>query len=345
MNNAIKHINDQKLLNILEYGTNIKLAAFDSSFFNSIKQYFENQIDPNNKIGSLINLLAPGSLTMTIARLGFPKLGFFLGTIVSALGIDLHAIYSKIFETIIGLIKNQTATEDNVQSIITSTISSEDSSISDEELNSLEQLSTLSHNDVYYFHKLANLTNASLISKFAAKSNIKLKALQLIGKILFYFFTAALAAVGVNVAGNLVKKVFDKPNAFDQNITPTNITDQKPKHDITTIQSKQNTFPKNPNYSEAKFNGSGTNWIENYPNTTQGITNLLIDFAKEVYEGLDNLDSQIKNNPSFNLILNYFEDYNIDSVGDNSVFIPKKYKSKKEIVDQFIDDVAHTIKK
>jgi len=346
----IKYINDQILIHILEYGSNAKFASFDTSFFNSVKGYFQNQINPENKIGSLLDLLAPGSLVMTVSRLGFPKLGIFLGIIVSAMGIDLTAIYSSIFNKFKNLIQNNNVTEDNVQTIITSTIDSQDTEISENELKNLQSLplSVISYDDAKLFHKISSLSDVILIKKFA-KSNIKKKTLGILGTILYYFFTAALAAVGVNVAGQAVRKMVGKPNAFDGTLKdPTKMvenTGSQPKQDITQIKSKQSLFTINPNYTDTKYNTSANAWIENYPNTTSGISNMLIDFAKDVYKGLDNLDSKIKSNPSFNTVLNYIEDYNIDSTGDNSVFIPKKYKSKKEVVDQFIDDIAFTVNK
>lgn len=65
---------------------------------------------------------------------------------------------------------------------------------------------------------------------------------------------------------------------------------------------------------------------------------MLINFAKEVY--LNVSESDIRNSSAFNTLKNKITFYNQASEGDNLVFIPKYFRSKKDVVDSFIDDVA-----
>lgn len=65
---------------------------------------------------------------------------------------------------------------------------------------------------------------------------------------------------------------------------------------------------------------------------------MLIQFANEVYDLKDK--PQITNTTAFNVIKARIVAFNRNSEGDNLVFIPQYLKSKKDVVDTFIDEVA-----
>ena len=75
-------------------------------------------------------------------------------------------------------------------------------------------------------------------------------------------------------------------------------------------------------------------------NSKQSIENIIIQFAKDVYSGLDGKENLIRNNPKFQYIVEEVADLNY-AKGYSSIFMPIKiWKTKKEMVDSFIDDVA-----
>jgi cytolysin (calcineurin-like family phosphatase) len=62
-------------------------------------------------------------------------------------------------------------------------------------------------------------------------------------------------------------------------------------------------------------------------------------FANEVYLGLENKDSQMKSSIGFNGVVDSIEDLNRKSTGNRIVSIPEMFKTKKDIVDSFIEDL------
>jgi len=348
MNNLelqIKLYDEQMLINSFVNNGIIKNA----DFFDSIKTYFSNQIDPNDKWRSISGLITPGSIMMLLSRTNHPILGTLAGVAISAFDINLVDIYRKIYDKVKDLIRNKNLNQSSIDDVVESVIKSENTEVSPEQE---KKLLSLSLHDINEFKKIAanysmiisDPVNAAFVKyKYAGRaSNTKFKLLMFIGSVFKNILLAAFAALGINLAVNSVKKVMNKPNAFDG---PTYNDQIKETQNIgkTTHISSQKVFPVKSSYSESMYNGKGVNWIENYSNSSSGINKLLLDFAKTVYDGLDNMDSKIMSTRTFQAVQDRFEDYNINAVGDNVVFIPKEYKSKKQVVDEFIDDVAKNI--
>jgi hypothetical protein len=80
--------------------------------------------------------------------------------------------------------------------------------------------------------------------------------------------------------------------------------------------------------------------IENIPNNTSSISNMLVNFAKEVYDSLNGKESLITSSSGFNVVKDRIVWYNRTSAGAPFIAIPKYFISKKHIVDYFIDEVA-----
>ena len=64
------------------------------------------------------------------------------------------------------------------------------------------------------------------------------------------------------------------------------------------------------------------------------------EIIKEVYQGLDGLESAIRSSPGFQVVAERITNFNQASEGNNVVILPSYFTSKKQIVDLFIDDVA-----
>ena len=80
--------------------------------------------------------------------------------------------------------------------------------------------------------------------------------------------------------------------------------------------------------------------MERIQNNQASIDQLLVNFTKDVYDGLTNKDNLIKSSPAFRVVSDRIGWYNHSSPESPIVFIPKYFTSKKSIVDYFIDDVA-----
>ena len=75
-------------------------------------------------------------------------------------------------------------------------------------------------------------------------------------------------------------------------------------------------------------------------NNDANIENIVIQFAKDVYSGLDGKENAIRSTPGFQMIVHKISWYNSDNKGSALTFIPPNWSSKKQLVDYFIDDVA-----
>jgi len=179
--------------------------------------------------------------------------------------------------------------------------------------------------------RLTNSTDYSLISVGASKSAVG----QIIGKIISMIFKIALASAGLMVAGDVVNKIVGRPNSIDHTYqrdysTPSGNSAETTN---TNVSSTQNKYPLK---SDAPLNGS-------FPitNTSDNIGNMIIQFAKDVYSGLDGKDNLIKSTARYNAIKEKIQFANAYNPGSSSILIPPIFTSKKQVVDYFIDDVAN----
>jgi hypothetical protein len=78
----------------------------------------------------------------------------------------------------------------------------------------------------------------------------------------------------------------------------------------------------------------------NETNNPQNIESILLQFAKDTYDGLDGKESIITATPGFQAIKNRIIWFNSDHPNSTIITIPPEYTSKKQIVDYFIDEVA-----
>jgi hypothetical protein len=308
---------------------------FASSLINAAKSYFESKIDQNDKTGSVLNLLAPGVISVTLSALGLGKIGTLLGLAASVFHIDVKSIFSSIYEKIKEAVSNGPTTSENVHNIVVSTIQQNTSPATEQEANDFfnKQSFDKTLREIHLLKLAANTKNAGLFDVFSSK---KSKVTNYLGLVLSWVFRIALASAGLIVAGDAINKVLNRPNSFDntiQNGKP--VETEKPK----VVSTSQNKFKVKSSYTDKSLN-SNSNWIEKIPNNTSSIENLVLSFANEVYENLEDKTSLIKSLPAFQAVVDKIEWLNHSSPGAPLVFIPKLFDSKKKLVDWFIDDLA-----
>src|SRR5690606_40407286 len=122
----------------------------NADIFDSIKTYFSNQIDPNDKWRSISGLITPGSIMMLLSRTNHPILGTLAGVAISAFDINLVDIYRKIYDKVKDLIRNKNLNQSSIDDVVESVIKSENTEVSPEQE---KKLLSLSLHDINEFKK------------------------------------------------------------------------------------------------------------------------------------------------------------------------------------------------
>lgn len=315
---GIQFYHDDLVVNSFLY----KTAQDSSSLISAISTYFLNNI----KTESIVNLLAPGVVFNILSKgLGLTWVGFVLSVAIRVFHIDVYAILQSIYNQIKPSIENNSKlSSDQVHNIVKSSVE-----------NSYQPTST---------SKAAEVRQAILF-KIALEDYQINKNAQVFGKapislltsILSWFFNIALASAGFMFAGDAINKVLNKPNAFDSSYKEGKTPPIKEQTAI--INSTQTKYPVKSSYIDTKYN-QGTPWSVNANNSPEGIEDMLVQFAHDVYDIKD--DPNITTGTAFNVLKARIVAFNKSSEGDNLVFIPQYLNSKKEIVDTFIDEVANS---
>jgi len=307
----------------------IKNGGSLSSIKDSIVSYFDSHNNPEDPVGTVLNFLAPGAISMLIGG----WLGPTFGLAMRVLNIDVASILRSIYNSLKDLLSNGKKVSsnqiDNIvnSSILASTNQTLQTNSFDQQLKDARFLKLA----VIDFHR-NKISERNLKVIFADRRG---KTISVIGKLLGWIIKVAISSAGLMLAGDVVNKAVGKPNAFDHTIQHGQPIEKAPPAPIST----QSKFPVSQSYSDVQHT-SGS-WIENYPNTQSGIENMLIDFTKEVYPDTAKLDSIIRSSPQFKATVDEILFFNHAAAGDPIVFLPKFFTSKKFIVDHFIDSIAN----
>lgn len=319
-----------------------------SQLIDKVKGYVGNNINPNDKTGSLLNMFAPGVVSMTFSAMGLGWLGLLLGLAMRIFHIDVKSILGTIWEKLksaLGTGKQMSSTE--VDGIVESAVASNAAPATQQEADQTQhmlqtnQSVTVRDAQMLRFAMVQfDLLNSGIIKEAGFLdlfSSRKGKTASLLAKVLGWIFKVALASAGLMVAGDVINKFLDRPNALDGTVQNGKPVAQAPAGPIHV--STQTKFKPQPSYHDETKNVNDS-WVESVSNDVPSIENMLINFAKQVYQGLDNLDSVIRATPGFQVLRDRIAFYNRASSGGPMIFLPKYLTSKKQIVDAFIDDVA-----
>src|SRR5579885_2506981 len=72
-----------------------------------VKEYVGNQIDPNDKAGSLINILGPGVIFTAFRAFGFGWLGLLISLAMRIFHVDVAGMISSIWDKLKGMISGE----------------------------------------------------------------------------------------------------------------------------------------------------------------------------------------------------------------------------------------------
>jgi hypothetical protein len=311
-------------------------SSIKSDLVHKITNHFSENLNPNDKAGSLLNLLAPTAVTLALKALGFGKIGWLIGIAMSVFNIDISKILSSVFTSIKPSIESGTKlSSEQIDNIVSQNVYANYKPLSAEEEQQAERELQKSSSIKLRDAKLLKIAidknifkEASIVSMFAPKLLSALKT------IISTFFKIGLASAGLIVAGDVVNRFLARPQINQP--TTTSDSYQSSQNIHTSVQTK---FKLNPSYNVSEM-FSPRDRIQKYINNKNGISQMIVDFALDVYQNLEGLENEIRSTKGFNDIVFNIELFNNRASGDPIVIIPNIYSSKKQIVDQFIDELA-----
>lgn len=311
-----------------------------TSLIQRVAEYFGSKIDSDNKAASVLNMLAPGAITVTLSAMGLGWVGLLFGMAASVFHIDVAGMLSSIYNAVKSALSggnpiSSSVVDAGVQAAIAEHAPPDVPEITKTESfkNKLKIARKLKIAMIAY----ANDNSEFQFSKYAGRAITKGGTGSILGMILGWVFKVALASAGLLVAGDIVNKFLGRSNSLDGTIQKGKPVDEAPSQPIST--STQTKYKVNPQYSNIKYNSSNP-WTVNIPANESSIEAMLTNFAKEVYLGLDGKESIIQSTPGFQLVKERIVGNNRSNAGYNMVIMPSYFSSKKQIVDLFIDDVA-----
>jgi len=339
---------------------NANEGSFIMPLINKVKEYVFAHIDSKDKVGSVINFLAPGAITLMLDALGFKWIGKIAGLLASMFHIDVASIIGSIYNKIKSLLTSgEKVTSSQIDSAVKSAASEhvptdmvDDHKTYAETIRDIRILK-LALIDFESSDKLTK--NAAILSPAIAS-----KAINVFTTVIGWIFKTVLASAGLMAAGDVANKLVGRSNALDGSLeggkpSPKGSTPSEgggfwaklmggggTKSDTPEVSttSTQTKFKVNPSYVDVKKNTSSSNWLEQGYSNQATVEAMVVNFAKEVYSGLDNLDSVIKSTANFRNVVNMILNHNRTRQEDPGIYIPRTFVSKKQMVDYFIDEVA-----
>jgi hypothetical protein len=311
-----------------------KNASFIGDFGSMIESYFSAKIDKENPIPSVINLLGPGVLWSAFKAMGFGRLGFFLGLLMNVFDIDVDKLLEPLLSEVRGMVQKGVPISSAQVSAFADQAAQQFTGANADD--GVYSSATLIHHAKILKLAIIDFEQQNLrlmkeeydfsqshLYKMAGRAEIKEKSTSLLAKIIGFIITVILMSAGLLVAGDAIRTLFKEP----------------PSHEAGTRQQEA----AGPVTTQTKFKPKQASPIirnMNMTNNPQNIEAILLQFAKESYDGLDGQEGTITSTPGFQAVKNRIAWFNSDHPNSTIITIPPEYTSKKQIVDNFIDEVA-----
>lgn len=348
-----------------------KQGGFVSDVLSKVKDYFGSKIRPDHGVEDVLALLAPGALWLFMQGIGLGKWGFLLGLLMDVFHIDipgmLKSLYEKVKEMISGGQKVSSAQIDAATSEVSQQYGSggnqQEAQEGFEQFKKKQQeASKADDHRVYssaelledarffrlalidYEHQKMRLTKEAISAAdfFGGYSRTKAKGGSLLGKIFGWVIKIALFSAGLMVAGDVVNSALGRPSSLSG-------TYQKGRDDYNPLggSSDKSSGPSTPAATQNKFPSKGDAPLPaSWPmvNNPGNIENMMVQFAKDTYSGLDGKEGIMRGLPAFQAVKENIAWFNIHNEGSSQIFLPRNFTTKKSIVDYFIDDLAKAVK-
>ncbi len=360
-NSEFKLYVDTMIVQSFVEDTIVKNASgnFIMPLLDKVKDYVSGHIDPKNKVNSVINILAPGAIKLMLDALGFKWISLIASMLASRLHIDVASIIGAVYNKIKSILTSGgSVASSDIDSAVSSAKSEHaPADLADDHKTYAEQMRDIRLIKLALIEYEATgklVKNAGIVSPMMAS-----KALNIFTTVIGWIFKTVLASAGLMAAGDVANKLVGRSNALDGSLEGGKPVSDSGKNQngggfwdklmggggaksdapIST-SSTQTKFPKNSSYVDVPRNTSNSTWVEQGSSNQSSIESMVISFAKEVYSGLDSLDSVIKSCANFRNIVSMIINFNLTRQDDMGIFIPRTFVSKKQMVDYFIDEVA-----
>ena len=302
-----------------------KKAGVVEDFLLTAKSYCSDKIDKDNPVASAINLLSPGVITVAFSLMGFGKIGILLGFLTTALDIDV----AKLIEPLCASVKSMIGSGQPISSGQVSAAAASaaaqyaptQKTVSFQELTQGARMLKLSA--IEFEHNTLRLTKEPM-QKLAGTMVKELLVVNIVSKMFGLIISVILWSAGLLVVGDVVRHFLGEPLSRTQ-----------------ATQAAQETAGPATKQTKFKLKSdmplSGSVHMQNSP---QNIDNMIVQYAKDVYDGLDGKEDAIRNTTGFQQVKHAIVWYNQNNTGDAEIFLPAIFSSKKRMVDNFIDEVA-----
>jgi hypothetical protein len=320
-----------------------KKAGLLSDLLSKVKDYFMAHIDKEHPVESVLKYLAPGALWILMQSIGLGKWGFFLGILADYFHVNIPGIIESMFGKVKEMISSGHPVSSGQIDAATQAVAQDHTASDEGQANDHKVYTSMELLDDakfirlalidYEYQKMRLVKEGGDVNNLLGFGSSKSRSTSLLVKILGWIFKIALASAGLMVAGDAIHALLGTPSAltgtYQEGQTPTS--------------SSEPSVPSTPVSTQKKFQPKGDAPLPiSWPmvNTPGNIEEMIVQFAKDTYSGLDGKESLIKSLPSFQGIKEDIEWFNIHNPGTTAIFIPRRYPSKKSMVDHFIDDVA-----
>lgn len=331
--------------------------------FNYAHEQMQEFKDSDHKIAWLTNFLVPGVLT----AFGFPVLGFLSRLAEVFFGMDFAKIFAEAGEAIKNLVvggkqTNSAAVDSAISKVVINTPLGKPDPSSEEELEQRKQMlasakMTFRESQLFkialvdYLEKNpdVNLTDPEINIKFAAgwfSSGLSTfvasrhKTIKILIAVIGWIAKALLAAGGFMVMGDVINSVIGgKSTSPSSEAIPSGAASNEPQTSIDN--ANQNVFPVNPAYTPESFNTPYARWV--IQSDPSSIDHLLLSWTIDIYPSLRGHESEIRGLGTFQSVEQIIKAYNAGGP-PNMTFIPRQWKSRKQVVDNFMNEAASKIK-
>jgi hypothetical protein len=332
---------------LLSSGEMIKTSEdIMSGLIGKIKNYVSSSIDPNNKVASILDLLAPGVLTV----LGHPVIAFIVMLAENFFGFSIGNIFMGIVDKVKGLITggketNSQEVDAAVESVVKANLGAEpteaDLAKFKDKDPAIDAKSSLRDAQLVKLAFINHAGKAGVAGALAKLTGVQSKTGSILGSILKWVVKMVLAAGGFMILGDVATKLMGTTKADP---TPSGFPTLTPTHKGFAVPaappSSQNLFKVNPNYNEEKLN-INRGWIEAVPPSQIGSE--IVDWTQEIYPELAHMTNFIKSSARFQKTVSDIQEANANNTS-NITFMPSMFSSRKKVVDTFIDDLANKAK-
>lgn len=320
------------------------------SLIEKIKSLISDHINPNDKAGSIVNILAPS----IIGALGFPITGIILEIAESWFGLNIANIMRDAANEIKSLILgDHKFTSSEVEGIANRAVQNNASEPTQSQFEnalhhpldavtslfssnslSLREARLLKVNLLYIRDNELTKT-AGLLTTFGRFVGLYNPTTRALASLIKWIAIVGLWALGLLAVDDAAHSILGSPSKTDFS-APSSHTTEHSFTPTTLPTSTQTVFKVNPAYQEERFNTT-KHWIE--PVSPIQIGDQIVQWAQNIYPDTKSLTDEIKNTAGFNQVVQAIDNYNRNNTL-NITFMPPDFTSRKKVVDSFMDELA-----